>query len=115
MVKLVNNAFAYTIHDARTSSSSGVEIEQNKLVGPVSTIMSLVTQRDGDLSTYFDIIDESEGEIENPSLKQILIKNHIDDNNAITRGHLLLDYFFGFFKPIKKLNKGLGFELDLRT
>ena len=61
--KLVNNAFAYTVHDARISSSSGVENEQNKFVGPISTIMRLVTQKDGDLSTYFDIIDESEGDI----------------------------------------------------
>ena len=41
--RLVNNAFAYTIHDARISISSGVEIEQNKFVGPVSTIMRLLT------------------------------------------------------------------------
>ena len=39
IIRLVNNAFAYTIHDARVSTSSGVEIEQNKYVGPISTIM----------------------------------------------------------------------------
>ena len=37
--RLVNNAFTYTFHDARISTSSGVEIEQNKFVWPVSTIM----------------------------------------------------------------------------
>ena len=58
LIRLVNNAFAYTIHDSRISSSAGVEIEQNKYVGPISTIMRLVTQKDGDLSTYFDIINE---------------------------------------------------------
>ena len=57
-IRLVNNVFAYTIHDARISTSSGVEIEQNKFVGPISTIMRLVTQKDGDLSSYFDIIDK---------------------------------------------------------
>ena len=70
IIRLVNNAFAYTIHDARISSSSGVEIEQNKFVGPISTIMRLITQKEGDLSTYFDIIDESEGEMNNTSLKK---------------------------------------------
>ena len=38
-IRLVNNAFAYTIHDARISTSAGVETEQNKNVGPISTIM----------------------------------------------------------------------------
>ena len=42
VIRLVNNAFAYTVHDARTSSVSGVEIEQNKFDGPISTILRLV-------------------------------------------------------------------------
>ena len=77
-IRLVNNGFAYTIHDARISSSAGVEIEQNKYVGPISTIMRLVTQKDGYLSTYFDIINESEDGINNSSLKQFLIDNHTE-------------------------------------
>ena len=44
LIRLVNNTFAYTIHDARISSSAGVEIEQNKYVGPISTLLRLVTQ-----------------------------------------------------------------------
>ena len=115
IIRLVNNAFAYTIHDARISSSSGVEIEQNKYVGPISTIMRLVTQKDGDLSTYFDIIDESEDGINNSSLKQILIDNHSEANRGLIRGHLPLEYIFEFCRSFKKISKGLGFELDLRT
>ena len=113
--RLVNNAFAYKIHDARISSIAGVEIEQNKYVGPISTIMRLVTQKDGDLSTYFDIIDESEDEINNTSLRQILIDNHTEANRGLIRGHLPLEYIFGFCRSFKKISKGLGFELDLRT
>ena len=64
VIKLLNDAFAYTIHDARISSSLGVEIGQNKFVGPISTIMRLVAKKDGDLSTYFDIIDEKEDQID---------------------------------------------------
>ena len=58
-IRSVINAFAYTVHDARISTSARIEIEQNKCVGPISTIIRLVIQEDGDLSTYFDIIDES--------------------------------------------------------
>ena len=50
--RLVNNELAYISHDARISTSAGVKIEQNKNFGPISTIMRLVTQKDGDLSTY---------------------------------------------------------------
>ena len=32
-IRSVNNAFAYSIHDARISTSAGVEIEQKKYVG----------------------------------------------------------------------------------
>ena len=53
VIRLVYNVFAYTFHDARISTSSGVEIEQNTLVNPVSTIMRLVTQKDDDLLYIF--------------------------------------------------------------
>ena len=112
---MIINAFAYTIHDARISTSAGVEIEQNKYVGPISTIMRLVAEKDGNLSTYFDIIDESEDKIDNPSLKRILIGNHTEANRGFIRGHLPLEYISGFARSFKKLTKGIGFELELKT
>ena len=104
-IRLVNNAFAYTIHDACISNSSGVEMEQNKFVVPISTNMRLVTQRDGDLYTYFDLFDKSEAAIDNSSLKQILIDNHSADIWGIIRGHLPLEYIFGFCKSFEKNNQ----------
>ena len=115
VIRLVNNASAYIIHDARISTSAGIEVEQNKYVCPISTIMRLVTQKDGDLSTYFDIIDESENGINDSSLKQILINNHTEANRDLIRGHLPLEYKFGFTRTFEKITKGLGFELGLRT
>ena len=76
--------------------------------------MRLVTQKDVDLSTYSDIIDESEGGTDNSLLKQKLINDHTADNRCIVRGHLPLEYIFGFCKSFKKITKGLAFELDLR-
>ena len=107
VIRLINNALAYVIHEAGTSTAAGVEIERNKFCGPISTIMRLVTQKDGDLSTYFDIIDESEGQINNSSLKQILINTHTDDNKGIISGHLPLQIIFGFARSFKKITKGL--------
>ena len=115
IIRMVNNALAYTIHDAKISTSAGVDFEQNKYVGPISTIMRLVTQKEGDLSTYFDIIDESEDEINITSLRQILINNHTEASRGLIRGQLPLEYIFGFCRSFKEITKGLGFELDLRT
>ena len=77
--------------------------------------MRLVTVKDGDLFTYFDTIDEIEDEINNSSLKKILIDNHTEANRGLIRGHLPLEFIFGFARSFKKITKGLGFELDLRT
>ena len=115
IIRLVKNAFAYTVHEARISTSSGVEIEQNKIVGPVSTKMRLVTQKDVDLSTYFGITDEIEDGIDRSSLKQIFINYETADNRGIIRGHPTLENFFGFCKLFKRVTNGLGFELELRT
>ena len=115
IIRLVNNAFAYTIHGARISTSAGVDIEQNKYVGPISNMMRLVTEKDGDLSTYFDIINESDNGIDNSSLKKFLINNHTEANRGLIRGHLPLEYIFGVARSFKKITKGLGSELDLRT
>ena len=50
-IRFFNNTLAFTIHDARVSTSSGTEIQQNKFIDPVSTKRRLLTHRDGDLST----------------------------------------------------------------
>ena len=111
----MNNAFAYTFQDSRISTSAGTVTEQNHFVGAVSTIMWLTTQRKGHLFTYFDIIDESEKSIKKSSLKQTLTGNHTKLNRRLLRGHLPEEYIIGFCKSFRKLTKGLGFELELRT
>ena len=69
-IRLVNNAFAYVFQEGRISTSAGTEIEHKKNLGHVSTIMRLLTQKDGDLSSYFDKIDQTEAEINNTTLKK---------------------------------------------
>ena len=76
--------------------------------------MRLITQKYGELSTYFEIIDESENGINDSSLKQTLINDHTEANRGLIRGHLPLECIIGFAKSFKK-TKGLGFELVLRT
>ena len=79
-----------------------MEIEQNKYCGVISTITRLVTEKDGDRSTYFDIFDESEAENDNSSLKHILNNIQTDLKKGLIRGHLPSEYIFGFCKSFKK-------------
>ena len=110
----MNNAFAYATHGARIPTSVGTEIQQNLFFGPVSTIMRSIKQREGDLSTYFDIRDEIENMIDITSLKQVFIHNHTEPNRRLIEGHLLLEDIFGFYKSFRKIAKELGFELELQ-
>ena len=115
-IRLVNNGFAYIFQEGRLSTSAGTEIEHNKNLGNVSTILRLLTQKDGDLSSYFDKIDEAEAGIANSTLKHMLIDSHTnEDNKRKIRANLPLEYIFGFCKTFKKITKGLGFELQLKT
>ena len=116
MIRLVNNAFALCIKEATLSFTGGSEIEQNKYVGPISTIMRVLTSKDGDLMSFFDNINETQAGINNSSLKQILIDNHTVAANKIKIvGQLPLEHIFGFCKTFKKITKGLGFQLTLKT
>ena len=102
VIRLVNNAFAYCFKEATLTTTGGMEIEHKKYVGPVSTIMRLLTSKDGDLSFYFDKNGESVLDNDNP-LKQILINNHAQEGNkGKIKGQLALEHIFGFCKTFKK-------------
>ena len=105
VTRLVNNAFAFCFKEATLTTTGGMEIEHNKYVGPVSTIMRLLTSKDGDLSSYFYKNGESVLDNDNP-LKQILISNHaVEVNKGKIKGQLALEHIFGFCKTFKKITK----------
>ena len=56
----VNIEMTYIFQEVRLSRSSGTETEQNSYLGPVSTIMRLLTHKDGDLSSFLDKVYERE-------------------------------------------------------
>ena len=114
VIRLINNAFAYCFKEATLALTGGSEIEQNKYVGPISTIMRVLTGKDGDLMSCFDKINEEA--IDDTSLKQILITNHaVEANKGKIVGQLPLEHIFGFCKTFKKITKGLGFQLTLKS
>ena len=75
VIRLVNNAFAYCFTQATLSTTGGMDLEVIKYVGPISTIMRLITSKDSDFSSFFDKNGESVLDDTNP-LKQRLINNH---------------------------------------
>ena len=111
VIRLVNNAFAFCFKEASITTTGGMDIEVNKYVGQISTIMRMLTSKDGDLSSYFDKNGESVLDNDNP-LKKILINNHaVEANKGRIKGQLALEHVFGFCKTFKKITKNLGFHL----
>ena len=120
-IRLTNNAFAYCFKEARLSISSGSNLEHNKHVGPVSTIMRVLTSKDGDLLSQFDNINEGNGDADfnSTSLKKMLIDNHDkvgqEVNKVKIKGQLVLENIFSFCKTFKKVTENLGFHITFRT
>ena len=125
-VRLVNNGFAFCFKEARLSTSLGSDIEINKFCGQVSTIMRAISNKDGDLVSQFDNINENDIPVLNRIAdlpvqnrdtphQKMLINNHIDANRCKIKGYLYLEDIFGFCKTFKKLTKNLGFHLQFKT
>ena len=116
VIRLVNNAFAHCFKEGVLQTTGGMEIENIKFVGQVSTILRALTSKDGDLLSHFDKIDESPAESNNTTLKQMLIDNHTEAvNRGKIKGQLLLEDKLGFCKTFKKIKKKLGFHITLKT
>ena len=106
-MRLVNIGLPYILQEGRISTSTRTQIEHNKSLGPVSTIMRVLTQKNGDLSSYFEKTDELEVGIADSTLKHMLIDSPTnDENKGKIRANLPLEHKFGFCKTFKK-NKGL--------
>ena len=126
-IRLTNNGFAYVFKEAWLSTTSGSDLEHNKFVGQVSTIMRALTIKDGDLLSQFDNINEEVGVndaateviINDTSLKKMLINNHNIVGQEVNKGkikvQLSLEHIFGFCRTFKKVTKNLGFHITFRA
>ena len=116
-IRMTNNAFANCFKEARLGITSGGDLEHNKYVGPISTIMRVLTSKHDDLLSQFHNINEGNGtaDFDSTSLKKMLINNHDLSNKGKIKGQLPLEHIFGFCKSFKKITKNLGFMVTLRT
>ena len=109
-IRLINNALAYCVKKGRLSTIGGSDLERNKCVGQVSTIMRLLTSKDSDLSSCFDKSGESPLD-DNYVLKRMLFNNHTDADKGRYRGRLELDHKFGFCKTLKKTKSMISYHV----
>ena len=113
-MRLINNAFAYCFTQATLSTTGGMDLEDIKYVGQVSSIIRLLPSKNNDLSSYFDKNGEAVINDDNP-LKQILINNHaVEVNKGKIKGHLALEHIIEYCKTFKKITKNLGFQLKFK-
>ena len=84
--------------------------------------MEVITNKDGDLLSQFDNINENDipvleqlvdlpPQIRSTTHQKMLINNHTDANKCKIKGYLYLEYIFEFCKTFKKVTKNLGFHL----
>ena len=88
--------------------------------------MRAISNKDGDLISQFDNINENDipilerlvnlpPQIRDTPHYKMLIDNHTDANRGKIKGYLYLEDIFGFCKTFKKVTKNLGFHLIFKT
>ena len=113
-MRLVNNAFAFCFKEARVSTILGSDIETNKFCGQVPTNMRVISNKDGDLLSQIDNINENDIpvlerlaglplHIQSTPHQNLLINNHTNANKGKRKRHLNLEDVFGFCKSFKKV------------
>ena len=91
LVRLVNNGYAFCFKEARLGTTIGSDIEINKSCGQVSTIMRAISNKDGDILSQFDNINENDipiperlqdlpVQIRDTIHQEMLTNNHTDAN-----------------------------------
>ena len=88
--------------------------------------MRAISNKDGDLLSQFDNINENDipvlnrladlpVQIRDTPHQKMLINNHTDVNKGKIIGYLYLEDIFGFCKTFKNVTKKLGFHLTFKT
>ena len=125
-IRLVNISFAFCFKQARSGTTIGGDIDVNKFCGQVFTIVKVISNKDGDLLSQLDNINENDipvleqladqpPQINSTPHQKMLLNKHTDANNAKIKGNLDLEDIFGFCKTFEKVTKILGFHLMFKT
>ena len=112
-VRLVNNGYAFYFKEARLSTTIGSDMETNKFCGQISTIMEVISNKDGDLLSQSDIINENDIPIperlqdlpvqsrDSPH-QNMLMNNHTDAHKGKIKGFLCFEDIVGFWENFQE-------------
>ena len=101
--RLMKNGFADCFEEGGFPTTGVSDGEHNKSEWQISTIMRLITNKDWDLLSHFDKINETQDGVFNSSLKHMFINNHeIEVNRGKIKGYLNLEDLFGVCRTFKK-------------
>ena len=92
-VRLFHNGFAFCFKESRLSTTVESDIEHSRFCGQVSTIIRVISNRDGDLLSQFDEFNENYFpnherladlplQIECTLHQKMLINNHTDGDKC---------------------------------
>ena len=125
-IKLLYIAFAFCFKEARLTTTLGSDIEHNKFCGQVSTIVNVISNKDGDLLSQFGSINKNgfpdlerladlPPQFKSTPHQKMLINKHTNANKGKIKGYLYLEDIFGICKSFQKVTKNLGFHVMLKT
>ena len=125
-VPFLNNRYAFCFKEARLSTTIGSDIEHNIICGKVSTIMRVISKKDGDFLSQFDYIIENDipileklqdlpPQFRDTTHQKLSISDLTHANKGKLKGCLYLEDMFDFCKCFKKVTKNLGFHLMLKS
>ena len=120
-IRLTKIGLAYVFQEAVLATTSGSNLEHNKFVGQTSTIIRVITSKDGDLLSQFDKINEgnTDDDFDSTSFEKMLIDKHNiagqKVNGGKIKGQLPLEHVFGFCMTLKIVKKNLGFHINFET
>ena len=108
-LRLVNIGYAFCFKEVTLSTTIGSDREHKKFCGQVSTIMKIISNKNGDLISQFDNINENDipvlerllnlpTQIRDTPHQKMLIDNHIDARKGKVKRYLYLEDIFGFCK-----------------
>ena len=119
-IRLINNAFADSFHEARLSTTGTKDIKHKKYVGQFSTNMRALTNKDEGFFYLFKKIDESEAANEKHHYVIILLitmtylqrKVKLEDNYHLNK---LLDFAEHLTKKLKTIRISSNFQNNRYT
>ena len=98
------NELAYVFQEAILATTSGSNLEHDKFVGQTSTIIRVLTSKDGDFLSQPDNIHEGNADANfvTTSLEKVLLNDHVDADKGKIEGQLPLQQILVFVKLLKK-------------